>query len=138
MVSWPSIRTLAARLSLCLGVLTLALSSCSGGAAEQLHIRIRNDSTENIDKFWLGSGGTGPRVVPFGGIPSGETTDYRALNAVLSSYGKSDFITDDGQRYLNTIDPAAYVGSDELAPGYYTFAYDIVGDESVLTITRDR
>jgi len=124
------------RLWLFVGFLLMALSGCGNG--EQVQIRIRNDSDRDIEHFWLGAGGFGGSSFAYGAIPRGQTTPYQSFAPVLANYRKCNFITADGRQYLDTIYPERHIGSAELSPGRYTFAYDIVNDEPVLTLIQDQ
>lgn len=110
-----------------------------GDPQEQIHIRIQNNSTKDISQFWLGTGfgSGGDRSQSYGEIARGEVTNYKALKPVYASYGKFNFITTDGTRYLGNTFPKEDVGYRELDPGYYTFVYTIANDEAILQIIAD-
>lgn len=132
MVQWFAQRLVK---SLAVSLLLLMVSGCSKG--EQMQIRIRNNSNQDIKNFWLGAGGTGPTPLAYGPIPAGSTTDYKAIEPIFARYHQSDFLTTDGTRYLTTIYPEKYLNVSELAPGAYTFAYDIQNGEAVLDLITD-
>lgn len=121
---------------LCVGVLMLSLFSCGGG--ERLRIRIRNDSNQDITKFWLGAGGIGQSTAAYGAISSGDTTPYQSFEPVYANYSNFNFITADGGKYVDVILPEEHIGSAELPPGSYTFGYDIVGGKAVLRLIQDK
>lgn len=118
----------------------LYLSACgvTRSGEQRLMIRIRNDSRFDIDNFWLGAGpeGGSTRDTAYGAIVSGTATDYYAVEPVFANYRKMNMVIAD-QRYYGVIDPAQYVGTTELAPGWYTFAYDLVDGDPVLTLIQD-
>lgn len=118
-----------------IGLLIVLLGGCSKGP--QVQIRIRNQSSQDMTNFWLGAGGTGPTPQSYGAIPAGTTTNYRSMPAVLAYYRKSDFLTADGMRYLTTIYPETFLNVAELAPGSYTFSYDIQNGEAVFELLAD-
>ncbi len=124
------------RIYLCTGLLVMTLWGCGGGEAVQ--IRIRNVSDQDITKFWLGAGGRDQSTIAYGAIASGETSSYHSLEPVLANYRKCNFITADGRQYLDTIYPEEHIGSQELPPGRYTYAYDIVNGEASLTLIKDQ
>jgi hypothetical protein len=114
----------------------MSLFGCGGGA-EPLQIRVRNVGDQDVDKFWLGAGGTGPRAVAFGAIAKGEASSYHGFPAVLANYRKYDAITADGARHLGVVYPERHVGTSELEPGSYTFELGVRGGTSTLRIVRD-
>lgn len=122
---------------LILGLLMTTLFSGCGDDSENIHIRIRNNTGMEIENFWLGAGGRGPSTISYGSIDAGETTDYQAVEPVLARYRKLNFITIDGRQYLDTIYFEDWVGSAELAPGRYTFAYTLTNGEAQLTLIVD-
>jgi hypothetical protein len=118
--------------------LLLSLFGCSS-SEEQIHIRIRNESTRNITRFWLGSGSGsgGSGTHSYGAIKSGETTSYQGLKAEYGSYGNFNFVTEDRERFLASTFPNEDIGRVQLEPGYYTFAITIVGDQASVRIIRE-
>ncbi len=116
--------------------MTFLQSSCND--SESVQIRIRNNTGMEIEDFWLGAGGNGPSTIAYGSIEAGETTDYQAVEPVLARYRKLNFITVDGRQYLDTIYFEEHVGSAELAPGRYTFAYALVNGAAELTLIVDQ
>lgn len=125
---------------LLLGILGCA-SASSGNSADsgkKLMIRVRNESALNIENFWLGAGprGGSTRNTSFGAIKTGETSRYHAVEQNLDNYRKMNFVAN-GKRYLGNIDPQNFVGQAELPLGWYTFAYNIVDGEPVLTIIEE-
>lgn len=101
-------------------------------------IRVRNDSVLNFSDCWLGAGpkGGATQNTTFGKIASGDVSRYKQIEPLLANYRKIDIVAD-GNRYLDTIDFSTLVGAEELEPGWYTFAYDLVDGEAVLTLTTD-
>lgn len=125
------------RLLIVIGLLCMILSGC-GGDAGKVHVRIRNNSNQDWKNFWLGAGGPNNHLEEYGAIASGETTDYIALEPMLAKYRKFDLLTDGGTRYNAVVYPENHLGDKELAPGNYTFAFDIVNNDAVLTLTKDQ
>jgi len=121
---------------LCVGMLALSLFGC--GSSERVRIRIRNNSDQNITKFWLGAGGISHRTAAYGAIPSGSTTSYQSFEPVYANYSNFNFITGDGGKYVDVVSPIEHIGSVELPAGSYTFAYDIVDGKAVLTLIQDK
>lgn len=105
---------------------------------DSIMIRIRNDSSFDFQYCWLGAGPNGgaTQTTDYGRIKSGATSRYRHIESIFENYEKIDIVID-GKRYLDTIDPQTEFGVPELAPGKYTFAYDIVNGETVLTFIED-
>lgn len=118
-------------------VLMMTIVGCGPDQQSRIRIRIRNDSDQDITKFWLGAGGTGASTVSYGNIPAGSTTSYQSFAPVLANYRKSNFITADGGKFIDTIYPEDHLSAPELSPGSYTFAYTIVNGEVKLTLTQD-
>ena len=116
----------------------LGLFSCRN-SGERIHIRIQNNTSKNINQFWLGSGsGSGGKFShSYGDIAIGDITGYKSLDSSYASYGNFNFITADNMKYLGSTFPKEDIGRIELDPIYYTFAYTIVGDEAVLRIIKD-
>lgn len=116
------------------------LGACGSGRSSdtRLMIRIRNDSVFDIDNFWLGAGpeGGATQDTAYGAIAQGSVTNYYAIEPVLANYRKMNMVID-GTRYHGIIDPAQYVNQPELKPGWYTFAYDLVQGNPVLTLLSD-
>lgn len=110
-----------------------------GGSKEKVHIRIQNNSSQEITQFWLGagSGSGGSRSRSYGQITAGSITGYKALEPSFAAYGKFNFITADGRKYLGSIFPTEEIGRRELSPGYYTFAVSTTGDTAVLQIINE-
>jgi hypothetical protein len=107
------------------------------GTSGPVQIRVRNVGDQEVEKFWLGAGGTGPTPVSFGAIAQGETTSYRGFPAQVAAYRKYDAITADGARHLGVIYPEHHVGAPELEPGRYTFEFDVERGLATLRIVRD-
>ncbi len=116
----------------------LGLFGC-GGSKEKVHVRIQNNSGQEITQFWLGtgSGSGGSRSRSYGQIAAGSVTGYKALEPSFAAYGKFNFIAADGRKYLGSTFPTEEIGRRELSPGYYTFAVTTVGDTAVLRIISD-
>ena len=120
-------------------VLLMLLAACKGGSPVQedsVHIRIQNNMGQEIENFWLGRGGNGPAAVPYGPIPLGALTEYQRFPAELPYYSALNFLTVDGQRYLDNVYETT--GDEGLTPGYYTFVYTRAGDRARLAIVRDQ
>ena len=124
-------------------ILLLAVSLMVGCTSEErmnekIMIRVRNESTLNFENAWLGAGerGGATQTTAYGGIKAGDTSTYKEIDALLANYRKIDIVAD-GTRYLDTIDPAAHVGTPELGPGRYTFAYAIIDGKLSLTLIVD-
>ncbi len=113
----------------------LTLLGCGGN--QPVQIRIRNASSQDMTNFWLGAGGTSGISTTFSKIPAGTTTGYRGFSTVRANYSKCNFLMQNGKQYIVNTYPLPNGTSDELAPGNYTFSYDLVGDSGTLTITRD-
>lgn len=118
-------------------LLVMTIAGCGTNEQGRIRIRIRNDSDQDITNFWLGAGGPGASTAAYGNIPVGNATSYRSFEPVLAQYRKCNFVTADGTRYLDTIYPEEHLGTPELSPGSYTFAYRIVNGETKLTLTQD-
>lgn len=116
----------------------LGLFGC-GGSKEKVHVRIQNNTGQEITQFWLGAGSGfgGPRARSYGQIAAGDVTRYKALEPSFATYGKFNFITADGRKYLGSTFSTEEIGRRELSPGYYTFAVSTIGDTAVLRITDD-
>ena len=121
-------------------MLSMFLFGCSAdsGDKERIMIRVRDNSALGFTDCWLGAGpkGGATKTTAFGSIGSGDVSRYKHIDAVLANYRKIDIVAD-GNRYLDTIDFAAHSGAEELQPGWYTFAYDIVDGQAVLTFSED-
>ena len=104
-------------------------------ATETVNIRIRNTSSYDIDHLWLGSGEKrgATQTTAYGRIKSGATTSYKRIEPIFENYDFAD-IKVNGDRLLDRhIKPMDHLGVAELSPGqYYTFVYDIIGDEPYL------
>lgn len=105
---------------------------------DKIMIRIRNNSTLNFSDCWLGAGARGgaTETTTYRKIDSGQTSRYRHVEPPLANYRKIDIIAEQ-TRYLDTIDFNDHIGQPELSPGWYTFAYDIVGEKLQLTIVQE-
>ncbi len=106
---------------------------------DAVNIRIRNETGEDIDKFWLGAGSQGGSTgnTAFGSIRNNQNSNYHQIQPVLANYRKCNFLID-GTRYLDNIDPTEHIGADQLLTGkFYTFVYEIVGGEPQLTIIEE-
>ena len=125
------------RFLIIMGLLCMTLTGC-GDSAGKVHVRIRNASGQDWKNFWLGAGGPNKHLEEYGAIASGATTDYIALEPMLAKYRKYDFLTPDGTRFNGVIYPENHIGVNELAPGYYTFAFDIANGAAVLTLAQDK
>ncbi len=128
-----------------IGTFLLTLAGCAltgvssnNESSKKLMIRVRNDSGLDIENFWLGAGPRGGSSgnTAFGAIKEGDTSRYHGVEPLLDNYRKLNFVAD-GQRYLDNIDPQEHVGQAELSLGWYTFAYDIVNGDPVLTLVED-
>ena len=120
---------------LALGGLLLALVGC--GQEGPLQIRIRNDSGQQIENFWLGAGGMGGPSTAYGAIAPGETSAYKSFSLETANYSKCNFITADGRQYIVNSSTRERAGLDPLAAGRYTFAYSLVDDQGLLTIVAE-
>lgn len=99
---------------------------------ERVYIRIKNNSSKNITNFWLGA-----KTRSYGAIISGETTIYKSLKPVTSSYNKFNFTTIANKRYWGTTFAKKDIGYIKLEPGYYTFSITVVNDTAVLHIINE-
>ena len=124
-----------------LGLMLICLSGLLGcrNESERVHVRIQNNSPEDIAYFWLGagSGSGGKRSRSYGAIASGETTPYKSLEPTYGAYGMFNFTTADNKRYTLSIFPKEDIGYAELEPGYYTYAITITGDEAAVQLIPD-
>ncbi len=132
------------------------LASPSGLGSEILvHIRIKNETGQYIDKYWLGS----DSQHGFGDIEVGELTDYKSTGTHPSGYRVSSIVSN-GESYASILLPFIYEELEsgelnivyqldldnsgeptlleELEPGKYTFTLrlDSMG-EPVLSVFRD-
>ncbi len=117
-------------------IVCLILAACSS-KEPRVHIRIQNHGPEDISHFWLGAGGPNGKTVPYGEIPNGQLTPYREVAPVLANYRKYNYITTKDKRYLDVVYPEQHIGSNELAPGYYTFSVMQHEGQSRLTLVRE-
>jgi len=115
------------------------LTACNPMNTNRIHIRIQNASPVDITDFWLGagSGAGGPGSRAYGAIPRGATTHYRSLKAEFGYYSNYNFITADGQRFVDSTIPVDLIGRTTLEPGYYTFVINTSGRSATLQIVAD-
>jgi hypothetical protein len=102
--------------------------------AQVVHIRVVNQTGMTITKLWIGAdSGT-----YFKDLKPGKDAAYRSFKPELAAYRKVNFITEDGKKYLDTINPENFIGQAELSKGkYYTFQYKIEGDKAILDLKED-
>ncbi|MBA3531115.1 MAG: hypothetical protein H0T73_04245 [Ardenticatenales bacterium] len=117
-------------------LLAMGLLGCSSPDGP-VRIRIRNSSDQDFENYWLGAGGGGPSAVQYGAIGQGETTAYKSFPTTFAHYSKCNFITDAGEQLIVLTDIQTQLGVSELAPGAYTFDYDIVDGVGQLTVIQD-
>lgn len=128
----------------CLGLLAAGLGGCcrggGGGAsgAGEVRVRVRNQTGQDFEKFWLGAGGQGPAPAPYGAIRRGSTSSYVSFEPVLARYRKYDILVAGNARHDGVVYPERYLGQPTLAPGSYTFVFTEEGGKVTLgSIVRD-